>query len=187
MRLASLALVSVAAIGCGGSWTIVKQGNPNPLKPESTFAVAPATWDGVKVGKKTEADWLAGKDEAGKASHANDKLAFSAQLAAGVAKHAKALKVVPEGAQFTIKPNVFWFEPGYYIGISGGPAEVKVRLDVVDAQGQTVDTIEVAGRGPAAEPFNPIPRATVGQRLQKAADEAGDRIAAYLRTRAGVK
>jgi hypothetical protein len=188
MRLFSLAVLSLATIGCGGPWTIVKQTNPTPFNATTTFSVQPATWDpNLKVGKKTEADFLASKDANGKASHESDKQAFGAELSATVMTQSKGLQMAPQGGQFTIKPTVYWMEPGYYIGISAGDAEVKVRVDVLDASGQPVDTIEVHGRGAATEPFNPVPRATVGERLKIAADEVGQAIGRYLRERAGVK
>jgi hypothetical protein len=188
MRRLAFALLSVTTIGCGGSWTIVKQANPSPFTPDSTFAVAQAAWaPDLKVGKKNEADWLAEKDSNAKQSHENDKLAFGQELSATVMTQAKGLKMAAEGAQFTIKPTVYWMEPGYYIGISAAPAEVKVRVDIVDASGNAVDTIETGGQGAATEPFNPIPRATVGERLRKAAGEVAERITQYVRERAGVK
>ena len=70
MRLFSLAVLSVATIGCGGPWTIVKQTNPAPFNAGTTFSVQAATWDpNLKVGTKNEADWLASKDASAQASH----------------------------------------------------------------------------------------------------------------------
>jgi hypothetical protein len=188
MRLFSFALLSLSAIGCGGSWTIVKQANPSPFKPETTFAVAQTEWaPNLTVGKKAEADWLAKKDAAAQASHQNDKAMFGQELAATLNTQAKGLHMATEGAQFTIKPTVYWMEPGYYIAISHAPAEVKVRVDIVDSSGNPVDTIEVGGAGAAVEPFNPVPRVTVGERLRHAADQVAARIDHYLRERAGMK
>jgi hypothetical protein len=185
MRLLPLA---VLAVGCGGSWTIVKQATPSPFTPASTFAVAPTVWaPNLTVGKKAEADWLAEKDASARQSHENDKVSFGQELSATLNTQAKGLKMAADGAQFTIKPTVYWMEPGYYIAISHGPAEVKVRVDVVDQSGTPIDTIEVGGQGAAVEPFNPVPRATVGERLKYAADEVAERINTYLRERSGLK
>jgi hypothetical protein len=186
MRVFSLAVLMT--IGCGGPWTIVKQTNPAPFNASTSFTVGPTVWDpNLRVGKKAEADWLAEKDANAKASHESDKAAFGTELAATAMTQAKGLNIQPQGGQFTIRPTVYWMEPGYYIGISAGDAEVKVRVDVLDAGGQPVDTIEVHGRGPATEPFNPVPRATVGERLKIAADEVGQAIDRYLRERTGIK
>jgi len=176
MRKQFGAVVAVAAlVSCGGSWRIVKQATPSPFKADSTFAVAPATWEGVMVGKKTEADWLSDKKPETQASHTNDKASLGAQLSVMAQTHAKALKIVQGEANYTVKPNVFWFEPGYYAMVASAPTQIKVRFDIVDGQGATVDQIEIEGVGAATMAFNPIPRATVGQRLSAAADQVAER------------
>lgn len=187
MRVGLLAVVSMAAIGCGGGWTIIKQAQPSPFKPDSTFAVAPATWEDLKVGKKTEAEWLAEKDEKAKMSHEGDKQLYANEFASQVNTRAKGLKIAGEGSNYVIKSHVYWMEPGYYAMISHGPAQVKVRVDVIDGGGAVIDQIEFIGQGDAVMPFNPIPRATVGERLKYAAHEVAAKVTKYLRERAGVK
>src|SRR5262245_43115914 len=58
-------LMSFALFGCGGGtpWRVVSQSNPNPLLGQKNFAVAPLDLNGTTVGAKSEADYLAEKND----------------------------------------------------------------------------------------------------------------------------
>ena len=63
-RLASTWILFAAValgVGCGPAWTVVKQANPNPMSPQKSFAVEPVRFESLKVGEKTEQQYLADK------------------------------------------------------------------------------------------------------------------------------
>src|SRR5262249_1109739 len=134
MRIVLAAATAALAVGCGPSWRVVKQATPNPITAASSFSVAPATWEGVQVGKKSEAEYLADKDENTRRSHEADKTLFAQALQAQVAENGKKLKLGEGG--FVVRPNVYWFEPGFYQSLVNADTQIKVRFDVVDPQGQ---------------------------------------------------
>jgi hypothetical protein len=148
-------------LGCASSVTVVQRADPSPFRRDSSFAVAPPLWEHDV-------------DE-------NDKSAFDKELAATLMR-SKGLRMTTQG-QFLVRPTVQWMEPGYFRAIKSAPAEVKVRVDIIDASGNPIDTIEVAGHGEAVEPFNAVPRVTVGERLKVAAAEVAGHISAWLRRR----
>jgi hypothetical protein len=65
------------------------------------------------------------------------------------------------------------------------PASVRLKVTIADAQGQPVDELEVKANAAAVEPFGPV-RASTGERLRHAAEEAAKLVARYLRERAGL-
>jgi hypothetical protein len=156
-----LAIGCAPFIGCAPGFTVVQRADPSPFRRDSSFAVAPPLWE-------HDAD-------------ENDKSAFDKELAATLMR-SRGLRMTTQG-QFLVRPTVQWMEPGYLHAIKNAPAQVKVRVDILDASGNPVDTIEVAGHGEAVEPFNAVPRATVGERLKLAAAEVAGHINHYLRTR----
>src|SRR5689334_19895195 len=52
---------ALLASGCGPAYTIVRQGNPNPFTGRNAFIVEAIHYDGLTVGRKTEAEYLAAK------------------------------------------------------------------------------------------------------------------------------
>jgi hypothetical protein len=182
-----LLLMVVCVAGCGGSWSVIKQAAPNPFTPDGTFAVAPPTFENLRVGDKSEAEWLTEKDEKARMIHEGDKQSYGNAFVTAMNAHKKSLKIVAEGARFTVKSHLYWMEPGYYAMVSHAPARVKVRVDVADEKGTVVDQVEFTGQGAAIEPFNPVPRGTVGERLRECADEVAAKVSRYLRQRAGLE
>jgi hypothetical protein len=72
--------------GCGPSLTVVRQAAPNPFSGQKSWSLEGLRFDGLMVGKKTEADFLAGKQPDQRQSWNEDKAGmrqeFQARLAA---------------------------------------------------------------------------------------------------------
>ncbi len=87
MRASLKALVAALPIvfvtGCT-PWVIVRQGNPNPLTPQSQFALDNTTFNNLMVARKSEAEYLADKKPETQQSFQNDKLTFMAGFMGGV-------------------------------------------------------------------------------------------------------
>ena len=60
---------------CGPSWTVVRQAAPNPFLGKTNFAVDAIHYDNLMIGKKSEAEYLGGKDPQQQASFVGDKQA----------------------------------------------------------------------------------------------------------------
>lgn len=84
--VASIALLALA--GCGPSWVILGQANPNPLLGQRRFAVQPIDFSGLQVGDRDERGWLAEKDEAFRRDWQSDKAAVNARFLAGIVEGA---------------------------------------------------------------------------------------------------
>src|SRR4051812_22531117 len=67
------AALALASTGCGPAWRVVTEAVPDPFYGQRKFAVLPIDYTGLRVGTKSEADYLAGKDDKQQESFAGDK------------------------------------------------------------------------------------------------------------------
>jgi hypothetical protein len=185
----SLALLAVPALGsgCGPSWTVVRQAAPNPMSATSEFAIEPVRFDGLRVGDKPEADYLAGKEDQQKEAWRNDLVQVNQHFQASLIQSASGLKLTqgPPAAPgpFVIKPHVFWVEPGYYAAIASQAATVDASITITDAQGAPIDEFRVHVVSPVnlvmGVPTNP----SVTDRFRECGQKLGEVVAAYLKAR----
>jgi hypothetical protein len=190
MRIHSLAIaVILAAVGCGPSFTVIKQANPNPLVGQKSLAVEQATFEGLTIGKMSEADYVAKKTgdnpaeaDKWKASHEGDKQGmvemFNKRLDERKAKAGLELAMGQGGAPFSVKPNFFFVEPGVFSGFVNLPTEVRLDAQIVNDKGEVLDQIQfksVVG----ADLYHP----SVGQRMRDAAANLADQLIDYLKNR----
>jgi hypothetical protein len=186
MNIRSLALVIVASssalAGCGGGpqWTVHSQAAPDPFLNQKSFGVVPTDFTGYMVGGKSEADYLADKKPDQQASFQADKQGIDEMLVNALVGKAQATGINvsratgPGAAPFQIHPVVQWLEPGYYVGISAAPAELRVVVKIESPDGKVLDEIEVHKKAKGL---------ATGQRLRMAAEQVGNATAAYLATR----
>lgn len=181
------ALLGVAAIsisasvlaGCGGPhWTVLKQADPNPLTKTSKFFVDKVSLEGMRVGTKSENEWIADKDAETKSKWDGDKVAMSDEFARGFDDAHDALQMAPAGAgAFTVRAHYVHYEPGYYVGVSSGNAEIQAIVDIVDPNGTTVDEFQVRAKAGGL---------AAGARARHCAHEIGVTSAKYLQKRVGL-
>jgi hypothetical protein len=187
MNIRSLALVaalssSSVVMGCGGGpqWIVHSQANPDPFLNQHNFAVVPTDYTGYMVGGKSEADYLSDKKPDQQASYQADKQGIDEMLVNALAGKSAGAGIQisratgPEAAPFQIHPVVQWLEPGYYVGISAAPAELRVLVRFTSPDGKVLDEIEVHKKAKGL---------ATGQRLRMAAEQVGNATAAYLATR----
>lgn len=195
-RLASscLLLAAVAfAVGCGPAWTVVKQANPNPLTPQKSFAVEPVRFDGLMVGKKSEAEYLAShaKDAQFEGKWKGDQASIDQAFSSTLAAEAKGLQVAAGApaapGPYVLRPHVTFIEPGVFTMVFNIPSEVQMTLQVVDAAGAVVDEITMK-RSVAPGNIMGVPvNVSVGERLRECGKQLGAIAARYLRDRTGLK
>lgn len=170
---------------CGPSWVVVKQSNPNALAGKKVYAVEAVKFDNLMVGKKSEAEYLTGKDQKAVDGFAADKTAMTENFTAQMIKRKGGLDIsastgaAPAGG-FTVRPVIYWLEPGSFNAMFNIPTEAKAKLQIVDAQNVVVDEIEIK-TAVGADLYHPA----VGTRLRAAANQLATISVNYLNTRVG--
>jgi len=178
IRSALLASSLLLLAACGPHWTVVKQATPNPMSRSTSFFVAPVSFDGLRVGEKTEFEWMSEKSDDTRASWKGDKAGMNDEFVEGFGDAHGPLVVAgaPNGA-FTVRPRFVRYEPGFYAGVVSGNAEVDATIDVVDPAGNVVDEFETSAQ---ASGFS------AGERARNCAHAIGITAAKYLRARLGM-
>jgi hypothetical protein len=196
MRLQLLLLLgalSLFFLGCAPKWTVIQQATPNPFVGKGgDFSVLPIDYSELKVGEKSEEQYLAAKDEKQQASFQGDKQAVDERFQANLRENAQSEGVTVKAAAgqnkgFLIKPKVEFFEPGYYAVVASAPSEIRMRVTIEGPDGKVLDIIEVrhqtdsksSGMSIGGISTNP----SSGGRLRDDAEWIGEAVAEYLASR----
>lgn len=183
-----LLLVAVPAFliaGCGPPWIVLRQGNPNPVTPQTQFAIDNTTFNNLMVAKKTEAEYLAEKKPETQQSFQNDKLGYIGGFMGGLQGNRGALDVAgPEAltGRFAIRSNVEFLEPGNFNGFVNIATEMRTKIMITDPNQQPVDEIEIRCVVPAD-----LYRPAIGMRITECGRITGNWAARYLKQRAGLE
>jgi hypothetical protein len=180
----SVALFSLALIGCGPPWVAVMQTTPNPFVNQSRFSVLPIDFTGLEIGEKPEGLYLSEKDPEQRESFQGDKAGVNEEFTKALMSKARELGIDvvmatgPNDAPFLIRASVPWIEPGYFAGIMGAPSQVRMRLQIMTADGRVLDEIGMKHLTGAS-----VLAAASGSRLRKDGEGLGEWTARYLGTR----
>lgn len=181
--LVALSLGSLAGMGCGPRWVVVRQAAPNPLRGQNQFVVEAVTYPNLLVGDKPEAVWLSEKKADARQSFEGDKAETAKNLLAQLSARAgsRGIQIIPwsgtPGA-FNLRPAITFFEPGNYNGFVNTATTLQLTLQVLSAQGQLIDEVIFRSDVPATL-YNP----SSGGRMQLAGNELGGQLANYLISR----
>jgi hypothetical protein len=179
--LLTVTAASLVIGGCGQSWIIHAQAVPDPFLNQRRYAVLPVDFTGLTVGEKSEAEYQAGKSPDQQASFEGDKAGMNETFFKVLVSkaHDAGIEVVPAtgpaSAPFQIHPLVPAVEPGYYAAVAAAPGRVRMIVRLTDAQGTTLDQIEMEQKGGDF---------STGGRLRVAAGKLGGSLAEYLAARA---
>ncbi|MFO0579183.1 MAG: hypothetical protein U1A78_34720 [Polyangia bacterium] len=185
----SLALVAVPALGsgCSPAWVVVKQAAPNPFNAASEFSIEPISYDGLRVGEKTEADYLADKEPAKQEAWRSDLVQVNQSFQEALLKDTTGLKIAagPAAAPgpFVIKPHVTWAEPGLYAAVYNKPSAMDLSVQIADAQGAIVDEFKAHVVVPIQSVMNVPTNPSVTDRFKECGQKLGSIAARYLKTR----
>ena len=171
------------ASACGPPWTVIRQGNPNPMNQQSKFAVDNTTFDNLSVGNKPEAVYLSAKTPEQQTGFANDKGAFNAGLVSGLQERRGPLDIAgPEAlaGRFAVHSNVDFLEPGNFNGFMNFATQMRTRVVITDPNGQPIDEVIIPCTV-NADVFHPA----VGMRVAECGRMTGFRAARYVRKRLG--
>ena len=172
-------LVSLAFVGGCASpykWTVRHEAAPDPFVGQRAFTVAPTDLTDLRVGEKSESDYLSAKTADQQASWAADKRTLDAEFRAILATDAAdgGILTTGESALFVLHPKIYAIEPGYYVGVAAGPCVVKMALVVSGADGKTIDEIDVDTNATAFDTHT---------RMSRAGIWLGKSVARYLKAR----
>ncbi len=173
LLLFSFAVLSLLLGGCARPWTVMSQASPNPMSAQSTFTIEKLTFEGLRVGEKSDAQYAAEKKDETAEAWEGDKAEMIEAFGHGFMDSREPIKI-GDGGSFRVKANCAFVEPGFYAYVASSPATIRVRARVLDPQGQLVDEIEIK-----TESANMAKRT----RLRNAAEAAGAALAKYLKSR----
>jgi hypothetical protein len=196
LLLAVFAVLAAFAIGCGPPWAVVVQAVPDPFAGQRRFAVAPTDFSALRVGAKSEAEYLAEKDEKQRQSFASDKAAANEEFTRALLARAMdagvqvVLATGPSDAPFIIRPSMTFFEPGFYVGVASGASRLDVNLKITTPDGQVLDEVLFTHQS-AAPTMNAgilgaltqIDKMSSGGRIRADAEWIGKTAGKYLESR----
>ena len=184
--VAGLAMATLASCA-GGSWTVVKQSNPNGLMGQKNFSVEAVNFAEMKVGsdKITEEQWLAKKKpeemEKFKTDLAASKQRFNDNFIANLTKVATAggwtVVTAATPGSYVIKPIVVELEPGFNAFVMTAPARSKLQIHYVGPDGNELDLIEVHAEADAGS------YGAMADRFGLIGQQTGTQTGKYLLTR----
>lgn len=146
--LLAVMFLGLFVVGCAPPWTVIKQAEPNPFVGKTEFVVMPVDYTGLRVGSKTEEEYLSEKKDKTVDSFQQDKVdmneLFTTNLRAVATDNGIDVDVAAgEVTTYVIKPHVGFMEPGFYAVIASAPSEVVMRLKIEDKDGKVLDEIEI--------------------------------------------
>ncbi|MGO9711888.1 MAG: hypothetical protein ACLQBL_23705 [Polyangiaceae bacterium] len=176
IRVHSIALL--ALVGCSPPYTIVQVATPNPLVGQRAFTVVPVEYPELRVGEKTEAEYLAEKSPDQRTGWAGDKLALDEQFHGRLERETKraGIHVGTEPAPWVIHPIVKWLEPGWHGGIVNKAGHAKMMVRITGSDGKVIDEIELDADDTSGT--------TVRGRMQALGDECGYDTADFIKSHA---
>jgi hypothetical protein len=176
-------LMAVALLAaCGPAYQIIAQAVPNPMLGKNGFAVMPIDFTGLRVGEKSEAEWMSEKDADAKSSWEGDKKGMNDRFGGNLISEAagEGITVVPGPAQqpFVVQAKAIWAEPGFFAGIVSAASELELNVRITTPDGTLIDEIRVKTAADASM-YDPAS----GTRLRHCAEAAGSIVADYLKVR----
>lgn len=177
-----LALFVLGLVGCAPRWVIRQQAVPNPLLNQRKFNLEGMHWEQLRIGGKSEAEYLSGKDPEQQASFQSDKKSFEERFVTALTSRSEGIQYVPappgEGNLYIVRPMVTFFEPGFYVGVAHRDSEADITVQVFAPDGKIVDEITIHSYV-AATMTSP----SSGDRMRKCGDDLGAVSAKYIKTR----
>lgn len=182
--LAAALVAAPVFAGCGPRWVVLTQATPNPLLNQNKFGLMPIDYTGLVVGEKSEAEYLASKDEESRASWAGDKGGIDTEFGKVLMEKATGagINVVkatgPGDAPFMIRPKVEFIEGGIYTYVYNKASLVRMKVQITTPDGKVIDEIAIKHGTPAS-----ITNPAIGNRLRDDGEGLGAITAQYLQVR----
>jgi hypothetical protein len=194
--LLAFAVLALLLTGCAAPWSVVQQATPNPFVNQRRFAIAPTDFSALRIGSKSEAEYLDGKDAKQQLSFQTDKTAANEEFTRALISRARDEGVViflatgPTDGPFVIRPAMTFFEPGFYVGVVSSSSRLDVSFRITMPDGTTLDEILMSHRTAAPTIDNNllgamlnVDKMSSGGRLRADAEWIGKTGGKYLMTR----
>ena len=182
--LAAALVAAPVLAGCGPRWIVLTQAAPNPLVNQNKFGLMPIDYTGLIVGEKSEAEYLASKDEESRASWAGDKGGIDTEFGKVLTEKATGAGITvvkatgPGDAPFMIRPKIEFIEGGIYTYVFNKASEVRMKVQITTPDGKVIDEIAIKHGTPAS-----ITNPAIGNRLRDDGEALGAIMAQYLQFR----
>ncbi len=177
-----LTVLVLGLVGCAPRWVIRQQAAPNPLVGQRKFNLEGMHWEQLRIGGKTEAEYIGGKDAEQAASFQADKRTFEERFVGALTSQTNGAQYVPappgEGSLYIVRPIVTFFEPGFYVGVAARDSEADITVQIFAPDGKPVDEVTIHTRI-AATMTSP----SSGDRMRKCGDDLGGVTAKYISLR----
>ena len=174
MRAKILLVVLPMLIGCGAPYEFVRQTAPSPFtRPGCRAVLEPVHADQLRVGEKSEAEYMNDKSDKSADSYQNDKvksIAIFGEMVMGENGLLFSAGGAPDNS-FIIRPVWGHWSPGYYAVVSAAPGRAEFIVDVLTAAGQPLDRISFVAAGGGF---------ATGQRMNMALRRAGQIVNRYI-------
>lgn len=180
LMMLSVMLLGLWLGGCGPRWRVISQASPNPFVGKKEFVVLPVEYKDLRIGKKSEEEYLSEKKDKSVDSFQEDKAAMADRFLAVLRDKAAGITLETGGEvkSYVIRPNIAFMEPGFYTYFVNRPSKVVMRLKIQDKDGKLLDEIEIEHSTGAS-----MVMAASGSRYRSDAEAIGDIAAEYLRKR----
>jgi hypothetical protein len=188
LLIGAAAILALTVVGCAPPWHVIVQAVPDPFVAQRRFALLPIDFSGLRVGGKSETEYLDSKDPDQQRSFAGDKDGINSEFVRSLLAVSQdngidvVLAARPTDAPFLIRPMVQFVEPGFEAIIVKAPARIEAVVRITAADGRVLDEITVKGTSDdAVSGFGE--RFSSGGRLRVAGKAIGVYVGKYLRTR----
>ena len=98
ITLFALACIGLFAVGCGKPYQIVKQTTPNPFVGKRQFVVLAVDYADLRIGEKTESEYVGGKSDDSAASFQGDKEGINEKFLEALRAHSSDNGIVVDQA-----------------------------------------------------------------------------------------
>lgn len=171
--------------GCAKRYVVIRQAMPNPFLGVHSFSIEPVHFEGLRVGRVTEAEWLSRKTPEQQASYMADRQAMIERFVERMTVRNPGLEIIagppPSPQTFIVRPILEFIEPGFFTYVVNRPTEARMRVQVLNQAGQVLDEFMTEARV-ASDVFNP----SSGGRFRSASNILSDATTQYLRDRTGI-
>ncbi len=167
--------LSLLLSACARSYVVIHEG---PVPAQCQVSLAPVSFEQLRVGDKSEAQWQSHKNPESQASWDEDKNVFVRNFGNALFDRAGAF-IAKDDAPYVLQPHLLFYEPGFYAFAAARDTEVVMQLALVDTQTHAeVDLIQ-ADVWIGSDLTNP----STGGRFHSAGKVAGARFGQYLNDR----
>lgn len=91
ISLTMLVALGATLVGCGAKpWVVIEQAQPNPFVGKNRFYVEPMDYEGLRIGSKSEDEYVADKEDDSAASFEEDKEAVAERFHENLVNSARA-------------------------------------------------------------------------------------------------